>query len=56
MIGTDSQQGIGQTDEQDGRDDFIDEYLRGKAMDDMLGVVMTMIAFLTLLQGIELEE
>ena len=55
-IGTDSQQEMVQTDERDERTEFIDEYLRGKAIDDMLGVVMTVITFLTLIHGIELDE
>ncbi len=55
-LGTVSRQEQGQTDEQDERDDFVDEYLRGKAMEDMWGFVATLIAFLVTIHGIKLDE
>ena len=55
-LDTVSRQEHGQTDEQDERDDFVDEYLRGKAMEDMLGFVATLIAFLVTIHGIKLDE
>ena len=53
---TDSQQEPVQTDEQDERAEFVDDYLRGKAMDDLIEVVVTVIVFLTMLNGIRIDD
>ena len=55
-VGADYLRESDQTDEPDDRTEFIDEYLRGKAMDDMIGVVATLVVFLTITHGIELDE